>query len=157
MWCCMTGWMVPCIIRECIAFIFRVSKVQSFLNLMTAENESIRSFETWRTTHPTVQRHIPEDPSPQFTLQWKPRNNMWKIYFISRSQWPCGLRHRSTAAWLLRSWVRIPLEAWMFVCCDCCVLSGRGLCDRLITHPGGSYRLWRVVVCDQETSYARRL
>jgi len=25
----------------------------------------------------------------------------------------------------------------MFVCCECCVLSGRGLCDGLITHPGG--------------------
>jgi hypothetical protein len=37
------------------------------------------------------------------------------------------------------------------------VLSGRGLCDELITHPGESYRLWRVVVCDQETSNARRL
>ena len=24
----------------------------------------------------------------------------------------------------------------MFVCCECCVLSGRGLCDGLITHPG---------------------
>jgi len=31
-------------------------------------------------------------------------------------------------------------------------LSGRGLCDGLITCPGESYRLWRVVVCDQETS-----
>jgi len=31
-------------------------------------------------------------------------------------------------------------------------LSGRGLCDGLITRPGESYRLWRVVVCDQETS-----
>jgi len=40
----------------------------------------------------------------------------------------------------------------MFVCCDCCVLSGRGLCDGLITRPGESYRLWRVVVCDQETT-----
>jgi hypothetical protein len=37
----------------------------------------------------------------------------------------------------------------MFVCCECCVLSGRGLCDELITRPGESYRLWRVVVCDQ--------
>jgi hypothetical protein len=33
-----------------------------------------------------------------------------------------------------------------------CVLSGRGLCDELITHPEEFYRLWRVVVCDQETS-----
>ena len=40
----------------------------------------------------------------------------------------------------------------MFVCCECCVLSGRGLCDGLITRPEESYRLWRVVVCEQETS-----
>jgi len=40
----------------------------------------------------------------------------------------------------------------MFVCCECCVLSGRGLCDGLITRPEESYRLWRFVVCDQETS-----
>jgi len=37
----------------------------------------------------------------------------------------------------------------MFVCFDCCVLSGRGLCDELITRPEESYRLWRVVVCGQ--------
>jgi thiamine biosynthesis lipoprotein ApbE len=30
--------------------------------------------------------------------------------------------------------------------------SGRGLWDGLITRPEESYRLWRVVVCDQETS-----
>ena len=29
----------------------------------------------------------------------------------------------------------------MFVCCECCVLSGRGLCDELITRPEESYRL----------------
>jgi hypothetical protein len=34
----------------------------------------------------------------------------------------------------------------------CCVLSGIGLSDELITRPEGSYRLWRVVVCDHETS-----
>jgi hypothetical protein len=36
--------------------------------------------------------------------------------------------------------------------CVCCVLSCRGLCDELITRPEESYRLWRIVVCDQETS-----
>jgi len=46
--------------------------------------------------------------------------------------------------------------AWMFVCCECCVLSGRGLCDELITRPEKSYRLWCVVVCDLETSRMRR-
>jgi len=30
------------------------------------------------------------------------------------------------------------------------VLSGRGLCDELITRPGESYRLWCVVLCDIE-------
>jgi hypothetical protein len=38
----------------------------------------------------------------------------------------------------------------MFVCCECCVLSGRGLCDELITHPEESYRLWCIIVCDLE-------
>ena len=56
------------------------------------------------------------------------------------------------AAHLLRSWVRIPPGAWIFVCCDCPVLSGRGLCDELITGPEESYRLCCVVVCDLETS-----
>jgi len=31
-------------------------------------------------------------------------------------------------------------------------LSGRGLCDELITRPEESYRLWCVVVYDLETS-----
>jgi len=44
----------------------------------------------------------------------------------------------------------------MFVCCECYVLSGRGLCDELITRPEESYQLWCVVVCDQETSKVRR-
>jgi len=44
----------------------------------------------------------------------------------------------------------------MFVCYECCVLSGRGLCDELITRPEKSYRLWCVVVCDLETSRMRR-
>jgi hypothetical protein len=32
------------------------------------------------------------------------------------------------------------------------VLSGRCLCDELITRPEESYRLWRIVVCDLGTS-----
>jgi len=44
----------------------------------------------------------------------------------------------------------------MFVCCECCVLSGRGHCEELITRPEESYRLWCVVVCDLETSWMRR-
>jgi hypothetical protein len=36
----------------------------------------------------------------------------------------------------------------MFVCCECCVLSDKCLCDDLITCPEESYRLWCVVVCE---------
>ena len=39
----------------------------------------------------------------------------------------------------------------MSVCCECCVLSGRGLCDELITRPEKSYGCLSVVsvVCGQ--------
>jgi hypothetical protein len=36
------------------------------------------------------------------------------------------------------------------------VLSGRGLCDELISRPEESYRLWCVVICNLETSRMRR-
>ena len=91
------------------------------------------------------------------------KQNKWDASFsdipstLRRSQWPRGLRLRSSAAHLLRLWVRIPPGAWIFVCCECFILSGRGLCDGLITRPEESYRLWCVVVCDQETSKTRRL
>jgi len=35
-------------------------------------------------------------------------------------------------------------------------LTGRGLCEGLITRPGESYQLWRIVVRDEETSKTRR-
>jgi len=85
-------------------------------------------------------------------------NNYCKVQGSwSRSQCPRGLRRRSSAARLLRLWIRIPPGAWMFVCCECCVLSCRRLCDGLITRPEESYRLWSVAVCDQEASKTRRL
>jgi sugar lactone lactonase YvrE len=41
----------------------------------------------------------------------------------------------------------------MSVPCECCVLSGRGLCEEPITHPDESYRVW----CDLVASTMRRL
>ena len=73
-------------------------------------------------------------------------NLISSLYRACRSQWPCGLRRRPAAARLLRLWVRTPPGAWMTVCCESCVLSGRGLCNGLITRPEESYRLWCVVV-----------
>jgi len=62
------------------------------------------------------------------------------------SQWPCGLR--SAATRLLRLWVQIPPRAWMSVCYECFVLSDRGFCDELNTHPEESYWRWCVIECD---------
>jgi hypothetical protein len=37
-----------------------------------------------------------------------------------------------------------------------CVLSGRSLCDDLITRPEESYRLWCMAMCDLETLWMRK-
>ena len=95
---------------------------------------SARRRDLYLTTHDTHNRQIPMPP-----VGFEP--------MISAGELPA-------AAHLLRSWVRIPRGAWIFVCCECRVLSGRGLCDELITRPEESYRLWCVVVCDLETSRA---
>ena len=94
------------------------------------------------TIYQSTRRNITEHLCTSYT---------YSICDICRSQWSRGLRRRSAASRLLRLWVRI-LPGGMDVCCECCVLSGRGLCDGLITRPEESYRLWRVVVCDQEIS-----
>jgi hypothetical protein len=62
-------------------------------------------------------------------------------FFFCRSQWPWGLRGGSAAARLLGLWVRMPPGSWMSVSCECCVVSGRGLCDGLVPRPEESYRV----------------
>ena len=44
----------------------------------------------------------------------------------------------------------------MSVSCECCVWSGRGLCDWPMPRPEKSCRLCSVIVCDHETSRMRR-
>jgi hypothetical protein len=81
--------------------------------------------------------------------------------FNSRSRWLCGLRRGSAAARLLRLWARISPGAWMFVCCECCVLScasGRSLVQRSPTECGVSecdVSECSVSECDLETSIIR--
>jgi hypothetical protein len=75
-------------------------------------------------------------------LYWQKltHHNKWK----SRSQWPRGLRRRSTAARLLRLRVRIPTGAWTFclVSVECCQLRpsapGWSLVQRSPTECGAS-------------------
>ena len=62
----------------------------------------------------------------------------------SLSQRPRGLRRGSAAAHLLGLWVRISEGVWMCAFCECCMLSGRGLCAGPIIRREQSYRLWCV-------------
>ena len=75
------------------------------------------------------------------------------IVVTSRS---CGLTPRSAVVRLLKSWGRFRPWESMLVCYECCMLSGTGLCDGLITRPEEPYRLCLVVVCDLEASKMRR-
>jgi hypothetical protein len=89
-------------------------------------------------------------------LEWKQCDLARPFEIVMTVPVVAQIRRRSTSARLLESWVRIPPGAWMSVCWECYVLSDRGLCGELITCPEKSYRLWRVVVCDEETSWMRR-
>ena len=80
-----------------------------------------------------------------------------EILSTNRNESPVPVAARSKAYDYGRSPTEIVGSNPTGTFCECCVLSGRGLCDGLITRPEESYRLWRVIVCDQETSYARRL
>ena len=61
--------------------------------------------------------------------------------------------HMNTGFRITQYWyTNVPYGAWLSVCCECCVLSGRGQCEVLITRPEESYRLWCVVECELETS-----
>jgi hypothetical protein len=66
--------------------------------------------------------------------------------FNMRSQWPRGPRCGSAADRLLGLRVRIPPGEWISVSCECCVFSGRSLCDGLITRPEEFYRVWEIQV-----------
>ena len=98
-------------------------------------------------THIHTHTHTPDDwGSYKLPETFSSVVNIQTYNAVLRCQSPRGLRSRSATARLMRLWARIPPRAWMFVCCGCSVLSGRGLCDEPITRPEESYRLWCVVV-----------
>ena len=74
-----------------------------------------------------------QNPPPLFTMT---------AYSQRRSQWPRGLRRGWAAARLLGLGVRNPQGVCMSASYKCCMLSGRGLCDRPIPHPEEFYRVY---------------
>jgi hypothetical protein len=63
-----------------------------------------------------------------------------------RWRWPQSLRRGSSAAAFVGLRVRIPQGECLYASFEWCVLSGRGLCDGLITRPEEPYRVWCVWV-----------
>jgi hypothetical protein len=63
--------------------------------------------------------------------------------------WVCG----RSLVWIVGS--NPTGGAWMSVCCEWCVLSGRGLCDGLITRSEKSCRLWCVCVSPSTATASR--
>jgi hypothetical protein len=119
------------------------------------------------STHYTIVKHcVGPNTNHLRTKQWKGMPTVIRINSciitlqctILSITLPISVTARSKA-WvcLLGFWVRIPPGRGCLSLVKCSVLSGRGLCDGLITRPEESYRLWCVVVCDPETSRMRRL
>ena len=72
------------------------------------------------------------------------------------SRWLRGVRPRYASDLSLRLRLRIPLGAWLSVCCECCVLSGRDLCNGPIPRPDESSTVCGVSECDHEVLIMRR-
>jgi hypothetical protein len=107
-------------------------------------------FDSYTNPHAIKSQTTPIVTSPKCQLQRHHILRSCEIYIcsrrsktaVSRSRWPRGLRRGSAVARMLGLRARIPLGAWKSVSCECCVLSGRGLCVGLITHPEVSCWVW---------------
>jgi len=62
----------------------------------------------------------------------------------SRGQWSRCLQARVCGRSIAGIVGSNPTGSWISVSCECCVLSGRGLCVGLITRPEAFYRMWFV-------------
>jgi len=102
-------------------------------------------FELW------VKKFWNNDITSAFTRLWiavlqYDSSYMLREYMTCRSQWPRGLK---CGSWALASWdcrSDSRQRTWISVCCECCELSERGPCDRLITRSEVSFRVWCVWV-----------
>jgi hypothetical protein len=93
-------------------------------------------------THNLSMRAV-ADPHLRPRRHWDRYHCPYCIEFLSTNKL-LSLRCGSAAAHLLGLRIRIPPGAWMSINCECYVLSSRGLCLGLITHPEESYRVWCV-------------
>jgi len=136
---------------QCLSCYYVVSRSWNLFELwseMCSEKWSY-AYEMWIRS---IDRSSFEILTRKFALVHKESDNEsqdMEPHFVELVVWGVGLQQ--LACWNCGfEW------AWMSVCCECCVLTSRGICDELITRPEESYRLWCFVVCYLETSWMRR-
>jgi len=77
--------------------------------------------------------------------------------YKGRSHWPRGLSCRAAAARLLVLRVQIPPGSWLSFYCECCALSGTGLCEGADHYSRGvASNVVFLNECGPETSTMRR-
>ena len=81
----------------------------TFWYTLTSSKQRLCLFKELPIAGKSVPKHVVVQKSLTTCIYW------WIYWQICRSQWPRGLRRRSTAARLLTSWVRTPPGAWMSV------------------------------------------
>ena len=149
--------------RKCIPCLFRMGKVAGAPSKAEVkERVPLYQYSRSCTSWPVQRRNLPLPPPPKKKKNYLQRDthtqnhksgcilsDIFSRSYISQDSTDKYIYNvHAGPSGLLGLWVQIPLGAWMFVCCECCVLSGRGLCDELITRPEESYQLWYVAVCD---------
>ena len=103
MWLIAFGWVALDVLKDRCAFIFRVKQ---FHTLCPVKTKALYTPETSVITHPTTQRRIPEDVSPQQHCF----ENL-RLFFnlcdcvLNRPQQTCASwRSNRVRAWALRCW-----------------------------------------------------
>ena len=99
----------------------------------------VDDFHSFAETH--LQTNTPNDATAQHT---EIINQELGKALIQTGSIPVAVRSKAwfAAARLMGLQVQIPQEALMSVSCECCVLSGTGLCVGLISHPEESHPVW---------------
>jgi hypothetical protein len=109
--------------RPCTVCLYWATAVRLWLSQTIFTTVFERSVKSKCSSHVTVSNHLRFSPVHMHTLAMNIRNFCMVIILhcnylrVGRSQWRRGLKRRSAAARLLRSWVRIPT-----VCVDMCLL-----------------------------------